>query len=163
LWERALVGAGLPANIACGTAAFAGKPAPTGLPLPESALLAVADLLAIFAQVLGHAARAFAAGAVAGYGVVDKLRVGEAELGHQFLEGRKALLATQARVARLFLGDRGHAALLVVMAGIHQRVIGQREQLAAHAVVERARVAVLEVGAAAALDQQRVAGKHTLA
>lgn len=40
---------------------------------------------------------------------------------------------------------------------------GQGEQLFAHAAVERGRVAVLEVGAPTAVDQQRVAGKYALA
>ncbi len=43
------------------------------------------------------------------------------------------------------------------------RVVGQPQQLAEHRLVLRARVAVLEVGAAGAADQQRVAGEDAVA
>jgi len=42
---------------------------------------------------------------------------------------------------------------------IDLRVVGQRKQLPGQAVVERAGVARLEVGAAAAVDQQGIAGE----
>ncbi len=45
------------------------------------------------------------------------------------------------------------------MPGIDQAAIRQREDLLAHRVEQRARVAFLEVGAAAAADEERVAGK----
>ena len=49
------------------------------------------------------------------------------------------------------------------MRRIEQAGLGQREDARAHRAVERARIALLEVGAAAAADQQAVAGEgHAL-
>jgi hypothetical protein len=45
---------------------------------------------------------------------------------------------------------------------VDQAFVGQREQLADDAGVERGGVAVLEVGAAAAVDQERVASEDAV-
>ena len=51
---------------------------------------------------------------------------------------------------------------LVIVAGVDQRLVGQREKLVEERVVLLERVAVLEVGAAGAPDQQRIAGKDAV-
>ena len=71
-----------------------------------------------------------------------------------------ALAAAEPRIARLFLADAADPTLLIIVAGIDQRVVGQREELVVDRAVERRRVAVLEVGTAATVDQQRVAGEQ---
>ena len=46
------------------------------------------------------------------------------------------------------------------MRRVYEAGLGQREHLLAHRAVERARVALLEIGAPAAADEQRVAGER---
>ena len=88
----------------------------------------------------------------------DELGIGELEAVHQRDEVLQRALAAQAGIARLLLADGADAALLVVVRRIDQGVVVEGKKLAAYRVIQRGRVAALEVGAAAGLDQQRVAG-----
>src|SRR5262249_38725426 len=60
----------------------------------------------------------------------------------------------------LLLADAGTGEAAIVVGGIHDAGIRQREDLVAHRREQHARIALLEVGAPAAADQQRVAGEH---
>ena len=62
-------------------------------------------------------------------------------------------------VELLFLANAAAGATLVVMGRIHRTIIRQAEQLFGNGVEQRAGVALLEVAAAAAADQQGVAGE----
>ena len=68
----------------------------------------------------------------------------------------------QARVETLLLADGADNIALVVVPGKDQRLVRQTQK-ALQALALGARVAVLEVGAAGAADQQRVAGEHPVA
>src|SRR5438094_3455355 len=63
----------------------------------------------------------------------------------------------KARVVELLLAHARQREAAIVVAGVDQALIGEREDLAAHRAVERARIAVLEVGAAAAANEKRIA------
>ena len=72
-------------------------------------------------------------------------------------------LAAKPRIELLLLGDAGRGEAAIVVRRIEQAGLGQREDARAHRAVERARVALLEVGAARAADQHAVAGEgHAL-
>ena len=73
------------------------------------------------------------------------------------------LPAPKSRVPGALLADRADPALIIVVAGIDQCVVGQAEDLVVHRLVERHRAAALEVGPPAAVDQQGVAGHHRAA
>ena len=62
----------------------------------------------------------------------------------------------------LLLADGRDGLALVVVGGIDQRFVRQFHQLVEDRIVLRARVAVLEIGAAGAADQQRVAGEYAV-
>jgi hypothetical protein len=68
-------------------------------------------------------------------------------------------LYLQARVERLLFADCGDSLALVVVRRENHRLVGQFHELVEDRIVLRARVAVLEIGAAGAADQQRVAGE----
>ncbi len=72
-------------------------------------------------------------------------------------------LDLQARIVALLLADGGHRVAFVVVRGKHQGLVGQPQQFAEQRFILRARVAVLEIGAPGAADQQRVAGKDAVA
>src|SRR5688572_20894065 len=78
------------------------------------------------------------------------LRVRKAEVGHVADEVVLANGLGEARVEELLLADTGHAQAAVVVSRIDQAALGQREDALAHAAEQRARVALLEVGATAA-------------
>ena len=99
---------------------------------------------------------------VGGNGHVHHLGVGQVELAHQ-LDVLVDRLHLQAGVVALLLADGGDRVALVVVGGIDQRLLGQLQQLAEQGLVLRPGAAVLEVGAAGAADQQRVAGEHAVA
>jgi hypothetical protein len=75
---------------------------------------------------------------------------------HEFLE---RLAAAEARIAGLLLADARHAPTLVVVRRIDQGLVGERKELFVHAAVEVRRIAVLEVGASAPVDQEHIAGE----
>ena len=72
-------------------------------------------------------------------------------------------LAADARVVALLLANRRRGAPFVVVRGEDARGVGQREQARVDAVVERARIAALKVGAADGADEQRIAGEDARA
>ncbi len=96
------------------------------------------------------------------HGDVHHLRVRQFQVGHQrdIVVDR---LDLQARIVALLLADGGHGVAFVVVRREHQGLVGQPQQLAEQRFILRARVAVLEIGAAGAADQQRVAGEHAVA
>ena len=68
----------------------------------------------------------------------------------------------KARIEALFLADRADRVAFVIVRGKDQRLFGQPHE-ALQALVLGAGIAVLEVGAAGAADEQRVAGEHAVA
>ena len=93
-------------------------------------------------------------------GDVHLLRMGQAEVLHVADEVLLADRLPEARVVQLLLADAGDGQAAVVMPGIDQAALRQREDLLAHRAEQRARVAILEVGAAAAADEERIAGER---
>ena len=86
---------------------------------------------------------------------LHQLRMRQAEVVHVADEIALADRLAEPRVVELLLADAGGGEAAVVVAGIEQALVRQREDLSAHRAEQRARVALLEVGAAAAADQQR--------
>ena len=78
----------------------------------------------------------------------------QVERGHDRDELVEGLAAAEARIALTLLPDAADVPLLIIVPRIHQRVLGKRENLVVDRAVERRRIAVLEIGAAAAVDQQ---------
>ena len=124
--------------------------------LPTSALAslrrhrpaAARDLL--LRQALAHVGR---------HRDVHHLRIGQVQVVHQcdvFVDR----LHLQARIVALLLADRADRVAFVVVRREHHRFVGQAQQAVEDRLVLRARIAVLEIGAAGAADQQRVAGEH---
>ena len=68
--------------------------------------------------------------------------------------------AAKPRIAIPLLAHAADVPLLIIVTGIDQSVAGQREELVVNGSVKRGRVAVLEVGSAAAVDEQGVASEH---
>src|SRR4249920_2316729 len=83
----------------------------------------------------------------------------EAEVLHVADEVLLADRLAEARVVELLLAYAGGGEAAVIVRGIDRAGVGQREDAPAHRAEQRVRVALLEVGAAAAADQQRVAGE----
>ena len=79
-----------------------------------------------------HARRAHAATAIARHGVIDKFGISEFQLIHDLDELFQRTIAAQAGIARLFLTDSGDTALLVIVCGVDERIVGIRKQFAAH-------------------------------
>src|SRR5690348_15054639 len=104
-----------------------------------------------------------AASTVGGDGDVHPFRPWQVEPVHDRDELVEAPAAAEARVARFLLPDGADSALLIVVAGIDERVVRQRKDLLLDRTVERRGVAILEVGAAAAVDHQRIAGEDARA
>ena len=69
----------------------------------------------------------------------------------------------EARIVTLLLADGGDRVAFVVVRGKHHRLVRQSQKFAEDRLVLRACVAVLEIGAAGAADEQRVAGEHAVA
>ena len=90
------------------------------------------------------------------------LRRREIEVVHDRDELRFAP-ARDARVEHFLLAYAADAPTLVVVGRVDQRLVRQREQLFGDAVVHLHRAALLEVGAAAGIDHQRVAGEQPVA
>ena len=67
--------------------------------------------------------------------------------------------AANSGIKGLFLGNRTHGSAVVVMAGINKARVRQGQNLLADGVIKHAGIALLEVSAAAAPDQKRVAGE----
>ena len=69
----------------------------------------------------------------------------------------------QPRIVTLLLADGGDRVALVVMGGEYHGLVGQFQQPVEDRIILRPRAAVLEIGAAGAADQQRVAGEDAVA
>ncbi len=98
---------------------------------------------------------------VGGHGDVHHLRVRQVELAHEvdvLVDG----LHLQAWVEALLLADGRDRLALVVVGRVDQRLLGQLEKLVEQRVVLRPCAAVLEIRAARAADEQRVAGEHAI-
>ena len=92
---------------------------------------------------------------------IHHFRVGQVEARHQ----RRILIGVanlKARIEALFLADGADGVALVVVRGEDERLFGQPHE-ALQALVLGAGIAVLEVGAAGAADQERIAGEHAVA
>src|SRR6185503_1497384 len=87
------------------------------------------------------------------------LRPRQVEARHDRDELVNRLVAAEPRVSLALLSDAADMPLLIVVSGIDQGIVGQAEDFAMHRSVERRRVPVLEIRAAAAVDQQRIAGE----
>ena len=98
---------------------------------------------------------------VGGNGDVHHLRIGQVEARHQ----RRVFVGVanlKARIEAPLLADGADGVALIVVRGKDQRLLGEPQE-ALQALVLGAGIAVLEVGAAGAADQQRVAGEHAVA
>ena len=93
---------------------------------------------------------------------VHHLRVREVQVVHH-VDVLFDRLHLKARVARLLLADGADGVALVVVGGVDEGVVGELEQALEQGVVLGARVAVLEVGASGAPDEQGIAGEDALA
>ena len=93
---------------------------------------------------------------------VHHLRIGQLQIVHQ-IDIFVDRFDPEPRIEQLFLADGRDGIALVVVRRIDQRLVGQLQQLAEDRIVLRARIAVLEIGAAGAADEQRVAGEHPVA
>jgi hypothetical protein len=69
---------------------------------------------------------------------------------------------TWRRVEGALFADGAHRVALIVVRRIDQCLVRQLQQAPEQRLVLRARVAVLEIGAAGAADQQRIAGEHAV-
>src|SRR5678815_4008003 len=86
----------------------------------RSALPALGHAAAVGLHLLGHVVGTDAALAVAGHGPVDEFRIRQLEVGHDLHELLARLAGAEARIAKLFLADRGNAAVLVVVPRVDQ-------------------------------------------
>ena len=98
---------------------------------------------------------------VGGNGDVHHLRIGQMQAFHQ-LRIVVGVANLKARIEALFLADRADRVAFVIVRGKDQRLFRQPHQ-ALQALVLGAGIAVLEIGAAGAADEQRVAGEHPIA
>ena len=96
---------------------------------------------------------------IGGNGDIHHFRIGQVEVVHQrgiFVDR----LHLEPRIEGLLLADGRNRVAFIVVRRIDQGVIGKLEQASEQRVILRPRVAVLEVGASRAPDQQRVAAEH---
>src|SRR5262249_45056309 len=95
------------------------------------------------------------------YRNVHHLRIGELQVVHEvdILLDRFHL---QSRIEGLLLTDRRDGIAFIVMGRINERCLGKFEQSVEDRLILLARVAVLEISAPGAADQQRVTGKDTI-
>ena len=104
-----------------------------------------------------------AAAQIGGHRLVDLLRVRQVEVLHVSDIVAFADLAAQPGIEPLLLGDAADREATIIVCRIEQAVLGQREDARADRAIEGARIALLEVGAAGAADQQAIAGEgHAL-
>src|SRR5450756_3091677 len=120
-------------------------------------------LFTVFLELLRQVLRAHAALFIARHGIIDELGIRQLERLHDGDEFGKAAAAAEAGVALALLRDGRDPAFVVVVGGIDQQIVGQGEKLVVDAAVKQRGVAVLEVGAAASVDQQRVSGENAVA
>jgi hypothetical protein len=96
---------------------------------------------------------------VGGHGERQSAWVGKVQIFHEADEVAFVGLAADARVVRPLLADRGDGAAAVVVPGKDQAVVRQAEDLPGDRAEERGGIALLEIAAAGAADQQAVAGE----
>src|SRR5256886_2618155 len=90
---------------------------------------------------------------------VDQFRMRQAEIVHVADEIGFPDLATEPRIEAALFGDARHREAAVIVRGIEQAGRRQRQDLAANRAVHHTRVTLLEIRAAAAADQQAIAGE----
>jgi len=88
--------------------------------------------------------------------LVDLLRMRQVEVLHVADIVAFADLAAQPGIEPLLLGDAADRETAIVVRGIEQAALGQRKDARTDRAIERPRIALLEVGAAGAADQQAV-------
>ena len=103
----------------------------------------------------GHARRH-----VRWHGFVHALRIRKPEPLHQRDELVAAARVAESGIAAALLRDGRHGAPLVVVRRVQARGGGKDQDPLPDGAIERVRIALLEVGAPAAPDQQRVAGER---
>ena len=92
---------------------------------------------------------------------VHHLRIGQFQIVHQ-LDIFVDRFHLEPRIEPLLLADGRDRVAFVVVGRIDHGLVGQLEQLVEQRFVLRARVAVLEIGAAGAADQERIAGEDAV-
>ena len=97
---------------------------------------------------------------IGGHGRIQLLGMGELEVVHIARKIALAELATATRIETLFLADARHRQAAIIVRGIKQTALRQREQRAVDGAIHGARIALLEIGAAAAADEQAIAGER---
>jgi hypothetical protein len=134
-----------------------GHACPHALALPT-----FGHLLAVLLKIPGQVARTNAALPVAGHCVINERWIGQVQVRHHGLELLQGPFFPKPGIAFFFLRYRGNVSVLVVMRRVHQNIIRQRKQLFSDAFVQRVGIAVLEVGTATALDEERISGKDSV-
>ena len=90
------------------------------------------------------------------------LRIGQLQIAHQ-LDIFVDRAHLQPRIEALLLADGGDGVALVVMGRENHGLVGQLQQPVEDRIILRPRAAVLEIGAAGAADQERIAGEDAVA
>ena len=91
---------------------------------------------------------------IGGHGDIDLLGMRQPQIVHVADEIAFRKRAAEPRIEALLLGDAGHRQAAIIMGGIQQTGVGQREELQMHRAIQRTRIALLEIRAPAAADQQ---------
>jgi hypothetical protein len=90
---------------------------------------------------------------------IDQFRVSKPHVLHIAGEITDGDVAPEARVEAALLGDAGCRKATVIVRRVEQAVIRKAEDPVMDRAIHRRRVALLEIGAAAAADQQAITGK----
>lgn len=81
-------------------------------------------------------------------------------MGHHLDEFQKCLPATQSGIPLPFLSHAGDMTMLIVVGWIHEGIVRKDENLAVDRTIKGLGASILEVGASASVDEQRVAREY---
>lgn len=79
---------------------------------------------AVVFQVLRQIFRTNTTEPVARHRIIDKFRIGQVEIAHDAPKILQRFTLAETRITFLFLSNRRHVAMLVVMSGIDQKIVG---------------------------------------
>lgn len=99
---------------------------------------------------------------IARYRIVNKCRIGQVQVVHDFPKFSQAFRLSQSWVAGFFLGDGTHPAVFMVVCWVDQTVVRQKKQLFSDTTVQGIGITILKICAPAALDQQRITRENTV-
>jgi len=138
------------------------SPGLKGAGMTCSTLRTVLNLFAIATEIIRQVGWAYAALAIPRHGVIDERGIGQVQFRHDVAEALQRYRFTESGIALLFLGDGRDSSTAVVMAGIDQGVVWQREQLVSNAVKQVVGAAVLKVSPTAAVDEQCITAEQAI-